>query len=63
MACIDEITHKYSDDNDIVICVTSGVNLSAFMCYFNGEKPSNSTPRCQAVALSPILFTTDRKVL
>ena len=32
MEAIDDIVKKYADD-DIIICVTSGVNISAFICY------------------------------
>ena len=62
MNCIDDIIQKYGED-DTVLCVTSGVNLSAFMCYFTGGVPSGDSPRCQGLTISPVLFTTDRRVL
>ena len=62
MACIDDIIKKYNED-DTVLCVTSGVNLSAFMCYFSGIKASATAPRCQGITISPVLFTNDKKVL
>lgn len=62
MACIDDIIKKYNED-DIVLCVTSGVNLSAFMCYFTGIEASATAPRCQGLTISPVLFTNDKKVL
>ena len=62
METIDNIVNTYTDD-DTIICVTSGVNLSAFVCYFYNIKPSNSTPWCQAAAISPINFTIGKKKL
>ncbi len=62
MNCIDDIVKKYGED-DTVLCVTSGVNLSAFVCYFTGMKPRGDSPRCQGLTISPVLFTTDRSVL
>ena len=62
MDCIDDIVKKYNED-DTVLCVTSGVNLSAFMCYFTNTKASGDAPRCQGLTISPVLFTTDRTVL
>lgn len=62
MNCISDIILKYHED-DTVLCVTSGVNLSAFMCYFSGRKASGDSPRCQGLSISPVLFSTDRRVL
>ena len=45
---------KYS--NKTILCVTSGVNLGAFICYFYNIKPTNKTPWAQAIDLSPINF-------
>ena len=47
--------------DDLVICVSSGVNLSAFVYYFTKMKPSNDNPWIQAVTCSPVLFSTDNK--
>lgn len=57
MEAIDSITKNYKDD-DTIICVTSGVNISAFMCYFYEVTPSENTPFSQAVGITPVLFTT-----
>ena len=59
---IKDIENKYSSD-DVIICVTSGVNLSAFVCYFSGNTPSSDSIKCQALRTSPVLFTTDQKLL
>lgn len=57
---IDDIIKKHNDD-DIILCVTSGVNLSAFIFYFTNIEPSNDNPWIQAVTCSPVLFSTDNK--
>lgn len=61
MSSIDKIVKKHSDD-DMVICVTSGVNLSSFVFYFTGIAPSNDNTWIQGITCSPVLFTTDGKV-
>ncbi len=61
MQAIDEIVNKYKED-DLVICVTSGVNLSAFIYYFTNKKASNKNPWIQAAGISPVLFSTNNKV-
>ena len=55
MAAIDDIVRQYEDD-DIIICVTSGVNISAFICYTYHIAPSNYVPWTQAADLSPVVF-------
>ena len=62
MEAIDDITKKYHDD-DTIICVTSGVNLSAFVCYFYGITPTNDVSWCQAGSISPVNFTIGKKNL
>lgn len=62
MQAIDDLVNKYKEDDDYVICVTSGVNLSAFIYYFTKIKPSNENPWIQAVACSPVLFSTNNKI-
>lgn len=59
---IDNIVNTYND-NDTIICITSGVNLSAFICYFYDIKPSNNVPWIQAASISPINFTKGKKML
>ena len=53
--CIDEIVSKY-DDNDIVICVTSGVNVCAFINKAYGIKPSSDAPILGLSNCCPIIF-------
>ncbi len=59
MEAIDDIVKKY-DDDDLVVCLTSGVNISAFICYFYGIKPSNDVPWTQAADISPINFIINK---
>ena len=58
---LDEIINKHND-NDFIICVSSGVNLSAFIYYFTKKEPSNDNPWIQALTISPVLFSTNNKV-
>lgn len=62
MEAIDDIYNKYNDE-DTIICVTSGVNLSAFICYFYNIEPTNDVPWCQGGDISPVNFTKGKKML
>lgn len=55
ISALDDIMHKYNDDATI-LCVTSGVNLSAFVCWNLGLKPSNDFPFMGATNCAPIVF-------
>ena len=55
MEAIDDIVKFHSDD-DVVLCVTSGVNISAFICYAYNIIPSNEVPWSQACDISPVVF-------
>lgn len=55
MQAIDDIVKKYEED-DTIICVTSGVNISAFICYFYKIEPNNNIPYTQACGISPVIF-------
>jgi len=57
---IDDIVHNYTDE-DVIVCVTSGINLVAFICYFYDIKPSKAVPFSQAGAISPVNFETKSK--
>ena len=46
------------DPDDKVICITSGVNLTAFVCYFYNVKLHNGLPLVQGAAMSPVNFYT-----
>lgn len=48
-------------DDDTVIVVTSGVNLSAFICLNFGITPSQDVPMLTVPSCSPIGFNFDRK--
>lgn len=56
MSAINDIVNKYNNE-DTIICVTSGVNLSAFICYFYNLVPSNDISWCQALDISPVSFS------
>ena len=62
MEALDDIYNKYSDD-DTILCVTSGINITAFICYFYGIEPSNDIPLAQAGDISPINFTKGKSKL
>ena len=62
MEAIDDIVNSYKDD-DTIICITSGVNFSAFVCYFYNIEPTNDVPWSQAGDISPIIFTKGKKML
>ena len=62
MNAIDDIIKKHHD-NDFIICVTSDVNLSAFVHYFTKLEPSNNNPVIQGITISPVLFSTDNTCL
>ena len=48
-------THK-KDDN--IICITSGVNLTAFICFFYNVKVTNHLTLTQGATMSPVNFFT-----
>ena len=60
MDAIDDIYKKYNDE-DTILCVTSGVNLTAFICYFYDIDPTNDVPRAQAADISPVNFFKSKK--
>ena len=62
MKAIDSVVNNYNND-DTIICVTSGVNLSAFVCYFYSIEPANNVPWCQAGDISPVNFVTSKNQL
>ena len=59
MEALDELVQSYSDD-DVILCVTSGVNISAFICYTYNIIPSNDLPWSQACDLSPVIFNVKK---
>ena len=55
MAAIDDLVRSYQPD-DTIICITSGVNVTAFICNFYGIEPTDDVPVCQAADISPLIF-------
>ena len=53
---------EYKSD-DTIICVTSGVNLTAFFCYFYNIKPTDDTLLSQSFGCSPINFVSSHSKL
>lgn len=60
MKCIDNILEIYTED-DIVICVTSGVNLVGFMNYAYHLSPDKDAPFAGVISCSPIIFNIKEK--
>ena len=56
---IKDIVFSY-DDKDIVVCVTSGINIAAFIGLAFKIKPSNDTPFPMVASCSPIGFEIDK---
>ncbi len=56
---IKDIVNKY-DDNDTVICVTSGVNITAFISLAFKMQPSEHLPFPLVPSCSPIGFDIDK---
>ena len=57
--CLDDIIEIYNEQ-DIVICVTSGVNIGAFICKSFNIKPSENTPFLGVPSCSPIIFEFEK---
>ena len=58
---IKEIVEKYDNDKkDTVICVTSGVNITAFIGVAFKIKPSDDLPFPLVPSCSPICFDIDK---
>ena len=54
-ACIDDIIQKYNN-NDIVVCVTSGINIVSFINKAYNLQSSNDAPFLGVPACCPIIF-------
>ena len=52
---LNEILAKYNDDA-VILCVASGINLSAFVCWNLGDKPNKNYPFMGATNCAPIEF-------
>ena len=55
ISLIDEIIQKFNKD-DSIICITSGVNIGAFIVRSFNLKPSEKTPFLGVPSCSPISF-------
>lgn len=55
---LKELDKKHGKD-DTIICMTSGVNLTAFVCYFYGIEPTNDIVACQGLNMSPVNFVSN----
>lgn len=53
-AAIQDIVDN-GEKSDVVLCISSGVNLSAFVSYFYRSDKAF----CQALAMSPVFFKTE----
>ena len=58
---IDNIANKFNDE-DTILCVTSGINLSAFVCWNLKEKPHKNFPFMGAENCSPVMFYDNSKI-
>ena len=59
IAGIKDIVYKY-DDNDCVLCVTSGVNITAFISLAYKFKPSQDLPFPMVINCCPICFEINK---
>lgn len=59
---LKDIIAKYNDE-DVIICVTSGVNLTAFIGQFYKIKSSNKLPYPIVPSCSPIGFEINKSDL
>ena len=53
--CIDDIIQKYNND-DIVVCVTSGINIVSFINKAYNLQSSNDAPFLGIPSCCPIIF-------
>ena len=58
---IEDIQSKYNDDA-VILCVASGINLSAFVCWNLGLKPNKNFPFMGATNCAPIMFYSPSKI-
>jgi broad specificity phosphatase PhoE len=57
---IQDIVDKY-DINDDILVVTSGVNLTGFICYFYNIDPKSNPIVSQGATCSPVNFIINEK--
>ena len=61
IAALENIVNKYNDDA-VILCVSSGINLSAFVCWNLQAKPHKNFPFMGATNCAPIEFYTPSKI-
>ena len=61
MDALDNIVSKYNDDA-VILCVASGINLSGFVCWNLQEKPNRDFPFMGATNCAPIEFYAPSKI-
>lgn len=61
IAALENIVNKYNDDA-VILCVSSGINLSAFVCWNLEAKPHKNFPFMGATNCAPIEFYTPSKI-
>lgn len=59
MNSIDDIVKKYNNEDDILV-ITSGVNLTAFICYFYNIDPKTNPTIAQGTFCSPVNFYMEK---
>ncbi len=60
IAAIEDIVSKHNNE-DTVICVTSGVNIAGFIDWQLNLKPSKNMAYIGVKSCSPIIFRKDKK--
>lgn len=60
IAGIKDIVNKYNDE-DSIICVTSGVNIAGFLDWNLGLEPSENMQFLGIISCSPIIFKYNKK--
>ena len=55
-----DIVYKYNIDDDILV-VTSGINLTGFICYFYNIDPKSHPDIAQGTFCSPVNFIINEK--
>ena len=60
MASIDDIVKNYNNEDDILV-ITSGINLTGFICYFYNIDPTSNPPIAQGTFCSPVNFIVEKK--
>ena len=60
ISALNDIQNKFNDE-DTILCVTSGLNLSAFVCWNMGAKPTKDFTFVEAYMCAPVSFYAPSK--